>query len=196
MRTNSSKNTGLERAIEVVVLWGQECVLHVDHLAPSRAFGVGDGGNYGIGTETLGTALWPVVHRDAGESWVVVPEGASIELARAGVPLSPEDAEAQAPLRASRKMARARELQLTPDLWVRVIHRGFTMFVRALLLHAGAQREAGAAGPRDRAVHDLAERRGADLARKRQRRGRRAGRHVHRGRGPDASTSQRPKGAS
>jgi hypothetical protein len=66
-------------AIEVMILWGSN-VLHVAHLAPTRAFYVGEelgdkmGCDYFIPSEMLGTTRAPVVvSRDVGTSLVILP---------------------------------------------------------------------------------------------------------------------------
>ena len=64
-----------ERAVEVMVMWGDNAVLHVDHLNPIRSFYVGEAHDakgksttdYLIGSELLGSERMPVVI-DAGGS--------------------------------------------------------------------------------------------------------------------------------
>ncbi len=118
----------LDRAIEVVVMWGQESVLHVAHLWPPRSFGIGEGADYLIGAGSLGFALWPVVVHEEGDSRVVLPAGASFEVVQDGA-LVPH--EALSP-RESSQLHGARELTLSRDLWVRVTHRDFSVIVREL----------------------------------------------------------------
>jgi hypothetical protein len=117
-------------------LWGEESVLHVEHLSPPRTFRLGEddseaesGVDYVIGSQSLGAVSWPLVlHDDAGGTRVVLPEGATCEAVRAGVSVPAEEL-AQ---RASGELPGAREIELGRDLWVRVTHRGFSFVVRDL----------------------------------------------------------------
>jgi hypothetical protein len=67
-----------EAALEVVILWGEQSILHVEHLCPPRAFSVGDapGADFLIGSDILGGSQLPVVV-EADSGWAaVVADGA------------------------------------------------------------------------------------------------------------------------
>ncbi|QQR88831.1 MAG: FHA domain-containing protein [Myxococcales bacterium] len=76
-------------AVEVVVMWGDNSVLHVAHLSPPRAFYVGEGSlkpkkgelgvDFVIGREAIGVDRLPVVVDAGGGVAVVIPDGATGE---------------------------------------------------------------------------------------------------------------------
>ena len=80
-------------ALEVSVFWGDN-VLHVEHLTPPRAFALGsdaETSDYVVGDEALGAARRPLVVLRDGDPVMIVPPGASAEVAelgRASRPLS------------------------------------------------------------------------------------------------------------
>ena len=90
---------GDERALEVIVMWGELSVLRVDYLSPPRSYHVGDDSNangdvgtdFLIGREALGDARMPItIASDAGIA-VVVPAGASGETRNRFGVIGPKD---------------------------------------------------------------------------------------------------------
>ncbi|MCA9529775.1 MAG: AgmX/PglI C-terminal domain-containing protein [Myxococcales bacterium] len=86
-----------DRAVEVIVMWGDSSVLQVSHLSPPRAFtvGAGDDVDFLIGPEALGYERLPICvpteatpgKREQGEAGpagvaVVVPKDAEVEVTR------------------------------------------------------------------------------------------------------------------
>ncbi len=64
-------------ALEVTVSWGDN-VLHTAHLSPPRAFTVGEGGDFLLPAELLGTSRVELVSGMGSSMQVTVPAGASL----------------------------------------------------------------------------------------------------------------------
>lgn len=65
-------------AVEVVIMWGDNTILHVEHLSPPRPFTIGGtGSDYLMSAEVLGRDRLPVVVPAGNGAAVIVPEGAS-----------------------------------------------------------------------------------------------------------------------
>lgn len=75
-----------EQAVEVVIMWGDRQVLHVEHLNPFRPFYVGEPGgkeapvDFLMGSDVLGTNRMPVVVAGGAGVAVVIPQGATGEV--------------------------------------------------------------------------------------------------------------------
>lgn len=125
--------------IEVSVLWGEDTVLHIEHLDKEETFVVGGGSidnvvdkkekdrfNYIIGAEALGLLEYPVVVREAGQTWVVIPEGATGEQIMGGhaTPLT------ALPLQSSAALPGAQQVALEEDATIRIQHRDFVFVVK------------------------------------------------------------------
>ncbi len=121
-----------DQAVEVVVMWGDRTVLHVEHLNPPRNFVVGeaegpkDTVDYLIGSEALGVPRYPVVVSEAGAVWAVVPGGATGELLGSDGS-TPFD---QVPMVTSAQLPGAQQLQVHPGQTARIRYRGFTFMVK------------------------------------------------------------------
>jgi hypothetical protein len=128
-----------ERSVEVVVMWGENQVIHVSHLEPGKQFTVGGGEvesepnakkdpqvDFIVGTEALGVDTLPVVVHEAGRAWVVIPQGATGEQIKGGqkTPFS------SLPLQSSAALPGAQQIALEPDATVRVKHREFIFVVK------------------------------------------------------------------
>jgi TonB family protein len=125
-----------ERSIEVVVMWGENQVIHVSHLEPGKQFTVGGGEvesetkdadvDFIVGTEALGMDSLPVVVHEAGRAWVVIPKDATGEQIKGGqkTPLS------SLPLQSSAAVPGAQQIALEPDTTIRVKHREFIFVVK------------------------------------------------------------------
>jgi pSer/pThr/pTyr-binding forkhead associated (FHA) protein len=130
-------------AIEVVVMWGDNSVLHTAHLSPPREFTVGDettgkgkpATDYLIGSEVLGMSRLPVVTPVGDGIAVVVPPGATGEVTVGDQSMSIADLAAQGRLRPSTAVAGAQEYVLPPNATARVHYKGFTFLTRPV--HAG-----------------------------------------------------------
>jgi hypothetical protein len=81
---NPSDLDTADAAIEVVILWGELSILYIAHLAPPRAFYVGDAvdatgkpaTDFLIGSESLGVERLPIVVEHGTRSAIVIPAGA------------------------------------------------------------------------------------------------------------------------
>ncbi|HEY8428755.1 MAG TPA: AgmX/PglI C-terminal domain-containing protein [Sandaracinaceae bacterium] len=126
-----------QRAIEVVVMWGDLSVLHVEHLSPPRTFTVGEGtdADYLIDGSVLGTPQMPVVVEAGGGAAVVVPEGADGEVRVGEQAMSWADLKAQGKLQPCGQMAGAMQYPLPEGATATVRYRGLTFVVKAT--HAG-----------------------------------------------------------
>jgi hypothetical protein len=133
-----------QRAIEIVIVWGELSVLHVAHLTPPRAFYLGEAGpdtDFIIGEETLGSARLPLVLESEGELSVVVPRGAAAEIERDGERIAIEELARQGQLRAVADHDGAKAFPLQRGITARIRHGEFTFIVRTV---AAGQRVATA----------------------------------------------------
>jgi TonB family protein len=125
------------RAVEVVVMWGENQILHVSHIEPGKQFTVGGGDveaqlekgaeiDFIVGTEALGMDTLPVVVHEAGRAWVVIPPGATGEQIKGGqkTPLT------SLPLQSSAALPGAQQVALEPDATLRVKHREFIFVIK------------------------------------------------------------------
>jgi hypothetical protein len=125
-------------AIEVVVMWGDNSVLHTAHLSPPRDFTVGDettgkgkpATDYLIGSEVLGTSRLPVVTQAGGGVAVVIPPGATGEVIVGDQSMSIADLAAQGRLQPSTAMPGAQQYPLPPNATARVQYKGFTFLTK------------------------------------------------------------------
>jgi hypothetical protein len=117
-----------ERALEVMVIWGDGDVLRVEHLRPGRPYCVGESdADFAIGAELLGTPRLPLVSASGA---VAIPDGADGELllgdARVSVRALIESGHARA------DGALGYSYALPPFATLRIEYRGFTFVVRSL----------------------------------------------------------------
>jgi len=147
-----------ERAVEVVVMWGDESVLHVEHLSPPRTFCVGEAldskgrlaTDFLIGRESLGAERVPVLLSQDGLAQVVVPAGGNLEVAMGDSSFALAELEAEGLLSPCSELAGARQCRLADGTSARVQYAGFTFVARPL----PAARRIGFAGPRRFSLRD------------------------------------------
>ncbi len=122
-----------QSAVEVVVMWGDMSVLHVEHLSPPRTFSVGEGtdADYIVESSVLGTAQMPVVIASGMSSAVVVPEGAEGEVRVGDQAMSWADLKAQGKLQPCSGMAGAMQYPLPDGATATVRYRGLTFVAKA-----------------------------------------------------------------
>lgn len=125
-----------EDALEVVVMWGDTNVLHVDHVCPPRAYVVGEPGDgepvdWLVGRETLGAERLPIVTDGPAGPAVLVPPGARATITEGGRELGLEALEAAGRLSPSRAVAGAREVVLPRGATARVEHAGLVFRVES-----------------------------------------------------------------
>jgi TonB family protein len=127
-----------DRALEVVVMWGDNSVLNVEHLNPVRSYYVGESTDakgkpdtdFLIGAELLGTQRMPVVVDAGGTGAVVIPQGATGEVAVGNDRMSLNDLVASGRAQPSSELAGAYQYPLPPGATARVNYRGLTFVVR------------------------------------------------------------------
>lgn len=127
-----------ERAVEVMVMWGDNAVLHVDHLNPIRSFYVGESTDakgksttdYLIGSELLGTERMPVVVDAGGNPAVVIPQGATGEISIGADRMSLADLVAGGRAQSCSELPGGHQYALPPGATARVNFRGLTFVVR------------------------------------------------------------------
>lgn len=140
-----------ERALEVVIMWGDNEVLRVDYLSPLRAYYVGEstaasGGfdvDYVIGADVLGTSALPVVLESAGVITLVIPHGASGDVTVGGERVRVEDLIASGHALPSSQLAGAHAYPLPAGASGRIAVHGFTFLVRPV----NAGKAVGLQGP-------------------------------------------------
>ena len=129
------------QAVEVVVTWGDQSVLHVEHISPPTSWYVGDadakgkpapGVGYILGSDVLGTDRLPVVVEAGGGIAAVIPGGAS------GTVTVGDQTMTLAELRAAGRLSPCAELPGAEQYVVpqagtaRVEYRGFTFTTRSV----------------------------------------------------------------
>lgn len=119
-------------AAEVVIMWGDSSVLHVEHLSPPRSFYVGDGKevDYLLEGAVLGVGRMPVVVAAGGGVAVVIPEGAEGEVTVRDMTMSWADLRAQGKLQPSPEMSGAMQYVLPDGATATVRYKGFTFMTK------------------------------------------------------------------
>jgi len=138
-----------DQAVEVVVMWGDQSVLNVDHLSPARSYYVGEpeGKNdvdFFLGDEALGSGRMPVCVETGGGVAAVIPAGATGEVTVGDQTMSIADLEAQGRLTACAELPGAKQYALPAGATARIHHREFTFVVRPV--NAGKRIGAGMTG--------------------------------------------------
>ncbi len=120
-----------ESAAEVVVMWGDMTVLHVEHLSPPRAFYVGEGDvDYMVESSVLGAGRMPVTTATGSGVAVVVPEGAEGDVTVGDQTMSFGDLKAQGKLQPCPEMAGAMQYPLPDGAVAKVRYKGFTFMTK------------------------------------------------------------------
>lgn len=127
-----------ENAVEVVVMWGELSILHVEHLSPPRGFYIGESTDakgkpttdFLIGSESIGTERMPVTVESGASVAVVVPQGATGDVTINGQSITFQELAAQGQMQAASELAGAMQYPLPAGATARVHFRGFTFIVR------------------------------------------------------------------
>lgn len=121
------------RALEVMIMWGELSVLHVAHLSPPRTFVLGEPSekpDYLIGSEVLGTSRLPIVIAGEGSApSVVIPNGATGTVTVGDQVQTIEELAAQGKLQNS-SVANAQQYPLPAGATVRLSFKGLTFIVK------------------------------------------------------------------
>ncbi len=89
---DASEVESTDRAIEIVIRWGQD-ILHIEHLDRPRAFTVGEeGSDFVLPAKSLADKRAPIVHVEGDKVFGVVRSGASAKIVVAGRTLELADA--------------------------------------------------------------------------------------------------------
>jgi len=137
---NPSDVDSTESAVEVVVMWGEFSILHVEHLSPPRGFYIGEATDakgkpdtdFLIGSESIGSDKMPITVESGASVAVVIPQGATGDVTVNEQLVTFEDLAAQNQLQACSELAGAMQYPLPPGATARVHHRGFTFVVRPM----------------------------------------------------------------
>lgn len=142
-----------EQAVEVVIMWGDKSVLHVEHLKPPRAFYLGEYAgkkgpqvDYLVGSEVLGSDRMPVVVESGGGVAAVVPPGATGDVTVQGQVMSFADLAASGRMQPCNEVAGGQQYPLPQGAVAKVNFKGFTFVVKPV--NAG-KRVATASGMTD-----------------------------------------------
>lgn len=128
---NPAEVESADSAAEVVVMWGDMSVLHVEHLSPPRSFYVGEGDvDYLVESSILGTGRMPVVTVAGGGVAVVVPEGAEGNVTVGDQTMSFADLAGQGKLQPCPEMAGAMQFPLPDGAVAKVRYKGFTFLTK------------------------------------------------------------------
>lgn len=124
-----------EQAVEVVVMWGDRQVLHVEHLSPFRPFYVGEPSDnapvdFLMGADVLGTSRMPIVVAGGAGVAAVIPKGATGQVIVGDQSMSIEDLRAQGKLQASGEAPGAEIYGLPQGATAKVKHNGFTFVTK------------------------------------------------------------------
>jgi len=125
-------------AVEVTVSWGRNDVLSVAHLAPPRAFVVGERApdgetpDFELEAAFLGLSRWSVVEPGEGSVNVLVPNGATIRVRRDDATVEHDSLLGTFDLRASARLAGGFEYALRVGESASVEMKGFVFTVRSV----------------------------------------------------------------
>jgi hypothetical protein len=130
-----------DSAVEVVIMWGDRNVLHVEHLSPPRPFYVGEAPkdkkaakespvDYLMGSEVLGTDRMPIVVESGGGVAVTIPAGASCEVTQGEEVTTFEQLQGAGQLQQSSAVPGALQYQVPPEATAKVRHKGFVFVVK------------------------------------------------------------------
>jgi TonB family protein len=124
------------QAVEVVIMWGDRSVLHVEHISPPRSWYIGEGDargagtGYLVGSDVLGTDRMPVVVATGMGVAAVVPAGATGSVTVGDHAMSIADLRASGKLQPCPEMGGAEMYPLPQGATARVEHRGFTFITK------------------------------------------------------------------
>lgn len=137
---NPSDVDSTEPAVEVVIMWGEFSILHVEHLSPPRGFYIGESTDakgklntdFLIGSESIGSDRMPITVESGSSVAVVIPQGATGDVTVNEQLVTFEDLAAQNQLQTCSELSGAMQYPLPQGATARVHHRGFTFVVRPM----------------------------------------------------------------
>ena len=122
--------------VEVVVLWGDDSVLRVEHVDPRSTWAVGESGSkrsevqFIIGSDVLGRNRLPVVFSGRGGAAAVIPEGATGTVKTGDAIVTLSELGTQGRLLPSAAAPDAHQWPLSKGTTVRVEYRGLVFVTR------------------------------------------------------------------
>ena len=139
-------------AIEVMLMWGDRSVLHVQHMSPPADFYVGEGEEkekkgspsvqYIIGREVLGVERMPVVLASGSTPNVVIPAGATVEVISGQQVWNLDALQRSGQLQPCPELPGAMMYPLSSGMSAKVRFRGLVFLVKPV--HAGKRVAIGA----------------------------------------------------
>lgn len=129
-----------ESAVEVIVMWGELSILHVEHMSPPRSFYVGEATDakgkqvtdFLIGHESIGSDRMPVAVEQGSSVAVVIPNGATGDVTINNQRITFDELAAQGQLQACSELAGASQYPLPAGATARVQYRGFTFITKPM----------------------------------------------------------------
>jgi len=129
-----------ETAVEIVIMWGELSILHVEHLSPPRSFYVGEATDakgkpatdFLIGSESIGSDRLPIAVESGASVAVVIPHGATGDVTINNQRITFEELAAQGQLQGASELAGAAQYPLPPGATARVQYRGFTFIIKPM----------------------------------------------------------------
>jgi TonB family protein len=140
-----------DRALEVMIMWGDNTVLNVEHLNPVRSYYIGESTDakgkptvdYLVGSELIGTERMPVVVDSGGGGAVIIPQGATGEITVGSDRMSVADLVAAGRVQPASEVAGAYMYPLPAGATARIQYRGLVWVVRPV----NAGKPVGVGGP-------------------------------------------------
>ncbi|MGB0678515.1 MAG: TonB family protein [Polyangiales bacterium] len=131
-----------DAAVEVMVMWGENNVLHVEHLVPPRDYVLGEAGgmdehvDYLMGSEVLGVKRLTLVKKSETGIGVVLPQGCQAEVTQKGqMALNVESPGVRERLQSFAELPGARLFPLADGDSVKITLGEFVLWVKSV--HAG-----------------------------------------------------------
>jgi TonB family protein len=127
-----------DRALEVMIMWGDNSVLNVEHLNPVRSYYIGESTDakgkpttdYLVGSELIGTERMPIVVDSGGGGAVIIPQGATGEITVGNDRMNVADVVASGRAQPSSELPGAYQYPLPAGATARIAYRGLTWVVR------------------------------------------------------------------
>jgi TonB family protein len=135
---------------ELMIMWGDNSVLHVAHMSPPRSFYLGEPSangrvDYLVDSVVLGGDRMPVVVETGGNIGVVIPSGAEGEVTVGDSSQTFAELAAAGKLQACSELAGAQQYVLPRNAVARVRYKGFQFVTKATSV--GKRIGVGAEGP-------------------------------------------------
>jgi TonB family protein len=129
-----------ENAVEIVIMWGELSILHVEHLSPPRSYYVGEATDakgkratdFLIGSESIGSERMPIAVESGASVAAIIPHGATGDVTINNQRITFEELAAQGQLQGASELAGAAQYPLPPGATARVQYRGFTFIIKPM----------------------------------------------------------------